>query len=192
MNTTELPDLIGYGRNRPKLSRHQLERLLASGDYERIAPGLFLRAGLTDDTIAAWMAIAARKPQSTLCLLTALALHDLTDEIPTRSDIALPRGTHPIKVRHAPIAWHTFAADTFLIGRGEHALPGGMSIGLYSAERTIIDSFRLRHTHGADLAITALKRWLPGRGHSPSKLLALAAHFPDAYASLRTTLEILL
>jgi predicted transcriptional regulator of viral defense system len=190
--TTELPDLIGYSRNRAHLTRHQIERLLATGNYERIAPGLFLRTGATDDTTAAWMAIAARKPTATLCLLTALSLHDLTDQIATRSDIALPRGTHPVKVRFASIAWHTFGADTFTIGRDTHPLPGSMSIGLYSPERTIVDLFRLRHEHGADLATGALKRWLRVRGNSPSRLLAVAAKFPDADPSLRHTLEIIL
>ncbi len=192
MSDPEMDDLIGYRHNPTKLTRHQLDRLVASGEYERIAPGLFLRAGATDDTTAAWMAVAARKPQATLCLLTALSLHDLTDEIPTSSDIALPRGAHPVKVLYAPITWHGFAADTFALGRGEHALLGGVSIGLYSPERTIIDVFRLRHDHGADLAIGALKRWLRGRGHSPSRLLAMAAKFPDAAPSLRSALEVLL
>src|SRR5699024_12187367 len=64
-----------------------------------------------------------------------LSLHELTDEIPTRSDIAIPRGTQPVTVHNAPIAWHRFDPDTFRIGRTERALPGGVAIGIYSAER---------------------------------------------------------
>lgn len=192
MNTLELPDLIGYHDRPPELTRHQLDRLLDSGQYERIAPGVFLRVGAADDTTAAWMAIATKKPQATLCLLTALALHDLTDEIPTSSDIALPRGAHPMALRYAPITWHSFAPDTFALGRGKHPLPAKLAIGLYSPERTIIDAFRLRHDYGSDLATGALKRWLRGRGNSPSTLLALAAKFPDARPSLQNALEILL
>ena len=94
MDTAMLPDLMRYDDLAAQgLTRHGLDRLIESGDFERIAPGLFLRAGLTDDTTAAWMAVAAKKPDATLCLLTALSLHELTDEIPARSDIAIPRGT---------------------------------------------------------------------------------------------------
>lgn len=174
------------------LTRHRLRALLGAGEYERVAPGLFLRVGEADDTTAAWMAIAAKRPQATLCLLSALALHELTDEIPTRSHIAIPRGMQPIEAPTAPIAWHRFDVATFGIGRGAHHLPGGLSIGLYSPERTIIDLFRLRHDWGGDLAIEALKRWLRIRGSSPAALLAMAASFPKAQPAIRSALEILL
>ena len=115
-------------------------------------------------------------------------MHELTDEIPAQSDIAILRGTHPVSIHHAPIAWHRFDTDTFGIGRGEHTLPGGRSIGLYSAERTLIDLFRLRHAWGSDLALGALKRWLRERGNSPGALLALAESFPKAVSYTHLTL----
>jgi hypothetical protein len=193
MDSATLPDMLGYDDlARQGFTRYGLDRLIAAGEFERISPGLFLRSGLADDTTAAWIAIAAKKPDATLCLLTALSLHELTDEIPTRSDIAIPRGTQPATVYHTPITWHRFDADTFGIGRGEHALPNGLSIGLYSAERALIDLFRLRHTWGSDLALGALKRWLRGRGNSPGALLTMAENFPQARPAIQQALEVLL
>lgn len=193
MDAITLPDLLRYRDLGIRgLSRHRLDGLLKAGEYERIAPGLFLRSGAIDDTTAAWMAIAVKKPEATLCLRSALAVHDLSDEIPRSSNIAIPRGTHPIMVNYAPISWHRFAADTFAIGRTEYTLPGGLSIGLYSPERTIIDLFRLRHEWGSDVAIGALKRWLGERGNSPSTLLAMARDFPGAGPAVQSALEILL
>lgn len=193
MDVATLPDRLSYNDlSSQGLTRHGLDRLIESGEFERIAPGLFLRSGLTDDTTAAWIAIAAKRPDATLCLLTALSLHELTDEIPARSDIAIPRGTQPVTVHHAPIAWHRFDTDTFSIGRTEHALPDGSSIGLYSAERTLIDLFRLRHAWGSDLALGALKQWLRGRGNSPGSLLTMAEEFPKARPAIQQALEVLL
>lgn len=193
MDVASLPDLLSYqSLGAVGATRRQLDRLIADEEYERIAPGLFLRARTTDDTTAAWMAISAKRPQATICLLSALSIHDLTDEIPTRSDVAIPRGTNSLTIRTAPITWHRFDAETFDIGRTEHVLPAGMSIGLYSAERTIIDLFRLSHNWGADFAVEALKRWLSGRGHSPSALLTMAREFPIARPALQHALEILL
>ncbi len=194
MDAALLPDLLGY-KDLPTagLTRRQFELLIDAEEYERIAPGQFLRAGATDDTTAAWLAIAAKRPRATLCLLTALSIHDLTDEIPTRSNIAIPRGAKPLTAWTAPITWHHFdAAATFDIGRTEYALPGGRTIGLYSAERTIIDLFRLSHEWGSDLAIGALKRWLRVKGNSPSRLLTIAKSFPKGRPSLQNALEILL
>ncbi|MFV0435600.1 MAG: type IV toxin-antitoxin system AbiEi family antitoxin domain-containing protein [Leucobacter sp.] len=193
MGITTLPDLLSYeDLSTQGLTRYGLDRLIESGEFERIAPGLFLRSGLADDTTAAWIAVATKRPNATLCLLTALSLHELTDEIPARSDIAIPRGTQPVTVRHAPISWHRFDADTFSIGRTEHALPDGSTIGLYSAERTLVDLFRLRHAWGSDLALGALKQWLRGRGNSPGSLLTMAEGFPKSRPAIQYALEVLL
>ena len=188
-----LPDLLSYEDLATYgLTRYGLDQLIGSGEFERIAPGLFLRSGLADDTTAAWVAIATKKPDATLCLLTALSLCELTDEIPARSDIAILRGTQPVTVHNAPIAWHRFDADTLNIGRGEYDLPGGSRIGLYSAERTLIDLFRLRHSWGTDLAYGALKQWLRRRGSSPGALLTMAEQFPKARPAIQQVLEVLL
>lgn len=193
MNYRSLPDLLSYNDLvTHKLTRHSLNKLIDSGEFERIAPGLFLRTGVTDDVTAAWTAISAKQPLATLCLLTALSIHELTDEIPTRSDIAIPRGAQPVTIPHASISWHRFDGGTFDIGRGAFALPGGQSIGLYSAERTLIDVFRLRHRWGSDLAHSALKQWLRGKGNSPGVLLRLAERFPQARPAIQQALEILL
>lgn len=188
-----VPDLVRYDDLASHgLTRHGLDRLLAAEVMERVAPGVFLRAGLADDTTAAWIAIAARRREATLCLLTACSLHDLTDEIPSRSDIAIPRGTQPVTVRHAPIGWHRFDPATFGVGRTDHLLPGGVEIGLYSAERTLVDLFRLRHSWGSDLALSALRRWLRRRGSSPSELLRTTDYFPVARPAIEHALEVLL
>ncbi|MGI5952074.1 MAG: hypothetical protein ACOX61_09575, partial [Brooklawnia sp.] len=69
MDIAKLPALLSYDDLTAQgLTRHGLDRLMNSGQFERIAPGLFLRAGTTDDTTAAWMAIAAKQPEATLCL----------------------------------------------------------------------------------------------------------------------------
>jgi hypothetical protein len=91
------------------------------------------------------------------------------------------------------VRWHSFDRATFDLGRGLHPLTDeGLTIGLYSPERTIIDVFRLRHEIGDDLANEALKRWLRRRGSAPATLLELARSFPRALPALRSTLEILL
>ena len=193
METMTLPDLLTYEDFATYgLTRYGFDRLIESGEFERVAPGLFLRSGLTDDTTAAWIAAAAKRPDATLCLLTALSLHGLTDEIPARSDIAIPRGTQPVTIHNAPVAWHRFDTDTFNIGRDEYDLPGGSRIGLYSAERTLIDLFRLRHSWGTDLAYGALKQWLRRRGSSPGALLTMAEQFPKARPAIQQVLEVLL
>lgn len=95
----------------------------------------------------------------------------------------------PVNVHPAPVAWRRFDADRCAIGRTEYALPNGSSISLYSAERTLIDLFRLRHLWGSDLTLGALKWWLRGCGSRFGSLLALAEGFPKARLAIQHTLE---
>ena len=92
----------------------------------------------------------------------------------------------------APVTWHKFARAAFEVGR--ESLPiDGHRIGIYDAQRSIIDTFRLRHLEGYDLAIEALKRWLRKRGSHPAALLAMARRVdPRSEVAIRKALEILL
>lgn len=193
MDATTLPPIVGLADlGRLGLSRRRFYSMAKSGELELIAPGYYSPPGELDDTTATWASVALRKPAATICLLSALSLHDLTDEIPRATDIALPRGERTLTTRFAPIRWHSFDRDTFDLGRGQHELVEGITIGLYSAERTIVDVFRMRHQVGTDVANEALKRWLRRKGSSPATLLAAARPFPKALPAIRSTLEILL
>ena len=174
------------------LSKYRMYELVKAGDYEQIAPGIYARSGALDDTTAGLASIACRKPAATLCLLTALSLHDLTDEIPRASDVALPRGERALTTRFGLFRWHYFDRATFDLGRQQHRLIEDITIGLYSPERTLTDVFRLRHEIGIDLANEALKRWLTRRSSKPADLLGVARAFPQAFPALRNALEILL
>ena len=92
-----------------------------------------------------------------------------------------------------PSAYPTarFEAATFKLGRDEILIPGSSQhIGLYSAERTIVDCFRLRSTVGYEVVRDATKEWLR-RGGKPAELMAFATQLPRAKAPLLQTLEVI-
>ena len=135
--------------------------------------------------------IAERVPHATLCLETALARHGLIDAIPAAIDIAIPRGsTRP--ALQAPSRIHQFDPRTFDLGREELEVGARRPIGLYSAERSLVDVVRLRHLEGSEVAWEALRRWLGRPGRSPAQLIELAQRFPRTEPALRRALEVLL
>lgn len=159
------------------LSERRLYALRDEGKIEQLGRGLFRQLDAAGEADPDLLEIAYRAPQATLCLTTALARHGLSDAIPARIDVALPRGRRAPGTS-APVAWHAFAPDTFTIGRDELALTAESSIGLYNPERCIIDVFRLRHLEGREVAVEALRRWLRRRGAQPAMLLRMARSFP--------------
>lgn len=120
-----------------------------------------------------------------------MAHHGLTDVIPARIDVALPRGSRVPKL-HSPVSVHVFAKETFSLGREKLDNGAGASIGLYSAERSLVDVIRLRHREGADIAWEALRRWLRHRGSKPADLIKMAKRFHGAERAVRNALEVVL
>lgn len=173
------------------LRKDEVYDLLAAEEIERVGRGVYLRPGVIDERFVSLAAATAVRSEATLCLTSALAYHDLTDVIPFGADIALPRGTrHPAGLDH--VAWHSFATDTFTFGRQTHQVAQGVTIAIYSPERTIIDCFRLMHHEGSETAHEALRRWLRHTGSTPARLLRMADAFPQATSRLRLALEVLL
>lgn len=183
-----LPTTFRYHEARRLLNERRFRDLLAHDLIVRMKHGLYRKADAAGDEEL--IDIAGKRPLATLCLRTALARHDLIDDIPAELDIALPRGMRPVETI-APVAWHQFDPHTFDIGRDTLALDDATTIGLYNPERSIIDAYRLREVEGPELGNEALRRWLR-RGGQPSTLLRMSTHFRKGAPALRHALEVLL
>jgi predicted transcriptional regulator of viral defense system len=186
-----LPSVFTYSRARAAgVSAERLYAYRNEGVLEQIGRGLYRWAD-APEIDQDLLEVAYRVPRGTLCLVTALARHGLTDIIPDRIDIAIPRGSRIPALRPA-INVHVFAKKTFDLGREEVDITDGFAVGLYSAERSLVDVIRLRHREGADLAWEALRRWLRRRGAKPATLIEMAKRFHGAERAVRNALEVVL
>jgi hypothetical protein len=186
----ELPLVFTHADARAHgISDRQLYEWRDTAGIDTLGRGIFIRPGLDVDHDL--LEISIRAPEATLCLTSALARHQLTDEIPAVIDIALPREMRQPRTA-AAVRWHRFDASTFEIDRSKHDVGAHKHIGLFGPRRCIVDAFRLRHIYGTEQAIGALRSWLARRGSQPSDLLRIAASFPAAERAIREALEILL
>jgi predicted transcriptional regulator of viral defense system len=186
-----LGDTFTYGEAKEVgISDERLYRLRDTGEVIALGGGVYRWADAppADSDL---VEIAERVPQGTLCLETALARHGLIDSIPAAIDVAIPRGTARPALK-APIRLHQFDRRTFNLGREELDVGARRPIGLYSAERSLVDVIRLRHLEGDDVAWEALRRWLSRPGRNPAQLIELAGNFPKAEPALRRALEVML
>ncbi len=186
-----LGDTFAYAEARTAgVSDRRLYQLRDSGEIIPLGGGIYRWSNTppADDDL---VEISERVPMATLCLETALARHGLIDSIPAAIDIAIPRGSVRPTLR-APVRLHQFNRPTFELGRDLLDVGARRPIGMYSAERSIIDLVRLRHHEGSDIAWEALRRWLSRPGRSPAQLIELARQLPRAEPALRHALEVLL
>ena len=136
-----------------------------------------------------FIAVCGRVPHGMICLNSALAYWDLSDEIPAQVHLAVPSGSHHPVVEYPPTQVHVFRASTFAAGRLEVAAETGERFWVSDPDRTVADAVRLRHLTGEDLAFAALHRYLESR---PSLArLAEVARPLRAWGPLSAALRIL-
>lgn len=187
----QLGDTFTYSEaKRAGVADKRLYRMRDSGEIVALGGGHYRWADAPPAN-SDLVEIAERVPHATLCLETALARHGLIDAIPARIDIAIPRGATRPALR-APSRIHQFNHRTFEVGREQLEVGARRPIGLYTAERSLVDVVRLRHLEGSEVAWEALRRWLARPGRNPAQLIELARGFPRAEPALRQAMEILL
>jgi len=169
----------------------ELYALRDAGVLTELSRGLYRFADAGGVTGIDLLTVYRRAPRGMICLISALAHWDLTDEIPHAIDLAVPRGTRRPSIDYPPTRVHLFDARTFSLGRVFERLDASEEIAITSRERTIVDVFRFRNRVGSDLAYSALREYLRRRDAQPAELMRLASQLRVA-GPLRRATEVLL
>ena len=135
--------------------------------------------------------VSARAPGGTICLSSALAYWDLTDEVPIKVHLAVRRGAHRPVIDIPRVRVHVFAADSFGLERRQALTDVDEPFWIYSAERTIVDAIRMARWVGRDVGLHALRRYTTTPGAEPAKVSGLARQL-GGERSVMAALEALL
>lgn len=100
--------------------------------------------------------VATRVPGGVICLISALAFHELTTQIPHAVHVALPRGAEEPRLDHPPIKTYRFTGEAYTEGAEPHILDG-VTVRIYSPEKTLADCFKFRYKVGLDTVVEALR-----------------------------------
>lgn len=146
-----------------------------TGVIIELSHGVFRHADAPLASFPDLLAVAYRSPRAVVCLLSAAAVHDLTDEIPPAVEIAVPRSSRPPRVSFPPTRVFRFEPATFELGLTHVEAAPGETVRIYDAARTVVDLMRLRHRIGAPTALAALHRFLRRKDARPAELLKIAA-----------------
>ena len=133
-----------------------LYQLRDRGTLEQISRGVYRLAEQAPVSDPDLFTVATRIPQGVICLVSALAIHGMTTQIPRTVEIALPRGTESPRLDYPPITLHRFSTASFEAGI-EINFVDGISMRVYSPEKTIADCCKFRHQIGMDVFLEALE-----------------------------------
>ncbi len=155
------------------IHRRTLYKLRDEGVLERLSYGLYRLADLPPLDQPDLVTVARRVPHGVLCLISALAFHELTTEIPHQIELALEGGRERPRIAELPLKIVWFSGSAYHEGIETHELDGA-SLKVYSAEKTLADLFKYRHKLGIDVALEGLKLYKQRRQVNVAALLKYA------------------
>ena len=160
-------------------------------EIERVGRGLYRLSTAPPLSNPDLVPIAVRIPRAVVCLISALAHHGLTTQVPHAIDIALPSHAQIPKIDEIPIRVFWFQEPSFSAGV-EVISVDDVPVRIYSAEKTITDCFKYRNKIGLDVAVEALRTYRE-QVHKPNhKALAKFAQINRVQRVMRPYLEIVL
>lgn len=160
--------------------RHRVYSWRDAGEVIELSRGVYRKASAPETEHVDLIAASVRAPRGVVCLVSALAVHELTDEIPRAVQMAVPRGVNVPRIAYPPVGFSRFDPATFDVGRIDFEAAPGEHVPVYSAERTVADVMRLRHLVGDTVAYRAVREYLARRSARPAELLDIAKRLGDS------------
>ena len=150
-----------------------LYALRDSGVLEQVSRGIYRLADTQPISSLDIVTVAARIPRAILCLISALAYHEITTQVPHAVSIALERGAEPPRIEHPPVDVHNFSGESLTSGIEEHIIDG-VAVRVYSPEKTLADCFKFRNRIGMDVVLEALKLYKERKSFDINELMKYA------------------
>ena len=133
-----------------------LYALRDAGVLEQLSRGLYRLAEMPPLAHPDLVTISLRAPQAVICLLSALAFHELTTQIPHAVHIALESSTESPRLEHPPLRVFWFSGPAWSEGIETHVLDD-IRVHMYGPAKSVADIFKYRNKIGLDVALGALR-----------------------------------
>ena len=136
---------------------------------ERLDRGLYRVADGKPLENPDFVTVALKVPRGVICLISALAFHNMTTQVPHAVYLAIAANDQVPALRYPPLRlfWYSKAA----FEDGVEAIDmDGIKVRIYSAERTLADCFKYRNKIGIDVCVEALNLYRSRRRMKLDKL----------------------
>ncbi len=138
------------------ITRYMLYSLRDKGVIEQVSRGIYRLVELPPISNPDLVTVSLRFPNAVICLISALAYHDITTQIPHAVSVAVPRASRAPTLDYPPIQAYRFSEKSYKFGIEEHRIDG-VAIKIYNSEKTLADCFKFRNKIGMDVVLEALK-----------------------------------
>jgi predicted transcriptional regulator of viral defense system len=166
-----------------------IARAVKDGEIVRIGRGLYQQPEAPIDVAHALAETAKRIPKGVIAMVSALAFHELTDQMPRKVWVAIGSGDWSPVPSYPPTRIVRFS-EKYLHQGIEHHMISGISVPIYSVPKTLADLFRNSKLVDRAVAVEGLRASLNQRKATPGAI-AEAAVAGGAWRIMRPYLEAL-
>lgn len=158
---------------RQGITRYMLYSLRDKGVIEQVSRGVYRLVELPPISNPDLVTVSLRFPGAVICLVSALAYHEITTQIPHNVSVAIPRDSRMPSLDYPPIHAHRFSNEAYKAGIEEHPIDN-VTVKIYSPEKTLADCFKYRNKIGMDVVLEALKLYKARRKSNLGEILKYA------------------
>ena len=163
-----MSDAIKHG-----ITRYTLYSLRDKGLIEPVSRGIYRLVDLPPISNPDLVTVSLRFPNAVVCLVSALASHQITTQIPHEVSVAVPRDSRMPTLDYPPIQAYRLSAQPYQAGIESHQIDG-VSVKIYNPEKTLADCFKYRNKIGMDVVLEALKLYKTRKTFNLKDLLQYA------------------
>lgn len=139
----------------------------------RIGRDLYQDPSAEIDGDLTYAEVAKRIPKGTIAMVSALAFHNLTDQMPRSTWVAIGPGDWSPVPGYPPVRIVRFAPK--YLGNGiEHHRIAGVAVPVYSVAKTLADLFRNGRLVDRSVAVDGLRSTLELRKVTPAAIAEAA------------------
>jgi predicted transcriptional regulator of viral defense system len=157
--------IVGTGDlERLAIPRTYLSRLVRRGDLQQLGRGLYAVSDYGTTALVSLAEVATSVPSGVVCLLSALACHNLGTQLPHQVWIAIgPKARAPKRVS-VQLRIVRMSGQALTAGIQTHRIER-VPVRVYSKAKTVVDCFKFRNKIGLDVAVEALRDYRRKRGN---------------------------
>ena len=164
-----------------------ISRAVEDGDVIRIGRGLYQLPGREMDATQSLAEVSKRVPKGTICMISALAYHGLTDQMPRKVWIAIGAKDWAPSIEYPPLRIVRFRSPYLEYGIERHSI-SGVDVPIYSIPKSLADAFRNPKLLDRSVAIECLRNAVTERKATPAEI-AEAARDCSSWKRMRPYLE---
>lgn len=161
-------ELVGHG-----ITPTTLSRAVSHGLVERVSRGLYQLPDADMDASTSFVEVAKRIPKATICLVSALAYYEVTDQLPRKVWIAIGAKDRASRMCYPPLRFVRFR-EPYLSQDKTSVKISGVAVPIYTLEKCLSDAFRNPKLVDKSVSIESLRNALEARKTTPGKLTDVA------------------